>query len=217
MIYIHLSRVKQINSLHSTTIHPCIHLQSILVFNSSFRIKTEDLKMLKLNRTNEPVLKHWVKKVENLPLPQKFMKFPSTSKRLFHSTAGRVKRDEQSVSRHTSSCETGLCWVCWHETMAGVLLSVRDLCSSFRGISGLRISSAFVIYQEECVMRWLCTFFIWAPTMQWVEWTWAGGSEADGLCQQRQTQLWFNMPRPLLQHTINYFQNSVLDRHVCVR
>lgn len=152
-------------------------------------------------------------KAENFQQPQKIMKFPSTSKRLFHSEAERVKRNEQPVSRHTSSCETGLCWVCGHETMAGVLLSVRDLCFSFRSISRLCISSAFVIYQEECVMRWLCTFPR-APTMPQVERTWACGSEADGLCQQRQMQLWFNMPRPLLQHTINYFKNSMLDRHV---
>jgi len=65
--------------------------------------------------------------VANLPQPQKIMKFPSTSKRLFHSVRVEVKRDEQPVSLHTSSCETGLCWVCGHETMAGVLFRVRNL------------------------------------------------------------------------------------------
>lgn len=189
--------------------HPCVQFN---IPNKNWRPKRQK-HINALNRTIESILKHWVKKRKTFNNLKKSWNSLVHQKDVFHSEAGRVKRDKQPVSRHTSSCETGLCWVCRHETMAGVLLSVRDLCFSFRGISRLRISSAFVIYQEECVMRWLCTFPR-APTMPQVERTWACGSEADGLCQQRQMQLWFNMPRPLLQQTINYFKNSVLDRNV---
>lgn len=150
------------------------------------------------------------KKVQNLP--QTFLKIHEVPKYVKKTISqwGRKSKARRTVcfSTHTPSCETGLCWVCWHRTMTRVLLSVRDLCSSLRGISGLRISSAFVIYVIECVMRWLCTFPR-APMMPWAEWNEAQSSEADGLCQQWQTQLWFNMPRTLLPHTINNLKNCV--------
>lgn len=73
------------------------------VFNLKFLIETEDLKdknIKALYRTNESVLKHWIKKVENLPQPQKIMKFPSTSKRLFHSEDGSKARRTACFSAH---------------------------------------------------------------------------------------------------------------------